>query len=84
MNSLTKNKTWEIVSLSFVKRVIDSKWIFKIKPDKNGKVDKYKTRFIIKGYLHQKRFDYDKTYAFVARLTTLRVLSIMIEQNLIA
>lgn len=37
-------------------------------------MDKYKARLVAKGFSQQKGFDYNETYAPVAKLTTFRVL----------
>lgn len=71
MASLIENKTWDLVQLSPGRKAIDNKWVFKIKRDQNGNIEKYKARLVIKGCSQRKGLDYDETYAPVARLTTL-------------
>ena len=47
--SMQYNKVWELVPLLGVKP-IGCKWIFKTKRDSKGNVDRYKARFVAKGY----------------------------------
>jgi len=47
--ALESNNTWELVKLPVGKRPIDSKWVFKIKPDNEGRQEHYKARLVIKG-----------------------------------
>lgn len=74
ITSLVKNKTWDLMPLPPGRRVIDNRWIFKIKRDKDGNIDKYKARLVVKGCSKRRGLDYEETYAPVARLTTVRTL----------
>jgi len=83
--ALKSNNTWELVKLPVGKHPIDSKWIFKIKPDSEGRQEHYKARLVIKGCSQRKGFDYEEIYAPVARLTTIRtLLAIIFEEDLFA
>lgn len=79
--SLVKNKTWTLTSLPPGKNLIDSKWIFKIKHNDVGGIDRYKARLVARGFSQRKGFDYDSTYSPVAGLTTLRVLLAIANQE---
>lgn len=74
MESLEKNKTWVLTSLPNGRTVIDSKWVFKIKRNEVGAVDRYKARLVARGFNQRRGFDYEDTYSPVAKLTTLRVV----------
>lgn len=56
------------------RKIIDNKWVFRIKRDQDGNIDKYKACFVIKECSQRKGLDYHETYAPVARLTTIRTL----------
>ena len=56
------------------KRVIRTKWVYKKKRDKHGKVERYRARLVAKGFSQLFGIDYFDTYAPVARLTTLRIV----------
>ena len=45
-----KNDVWEIVSRPDKKFVVTSKWIFKIRHVANGSIEKYKVRFVARGF----------------------------------
>ena len=49
MNSLNKNKTYDLVELSKGKKVLKNKWMFKLKKDGDMLV-KYKAQLVVKGF----------------------------------
>jgi len=52
MDSLEKNKTWELVKLPKDRKMVGCKWVFKLKKGVDGKVERYKARLVAKGYSH--------------------------------
>ncbi|GJW34791.1 retrovirus-related pol polyprotein from transposon TNT 1-94 [Tanacetum coccineum] len=53
--------------------IIGTKWAFRNKLDKNGVVSRNKARLVAQGYNQQEGIHYDKTYATVARLESIRI-----------
>ncbi|KAL0448265.1 UNVERIFIED_CONTAM: Retrovirus-related Pol polyprotein from transposon TNT 1-94 [Sesamum latifolium] len=49
MSTVENNKTWELVDLPKGKKTIRLKWIFKIKFNQDGSIQKYKARLVAKG-----------------------------------
>ena len=49
-NSIMKNDVWEIVPRLEGKLVVTSKWLYKIKHDADGSIEKYKARFVAWGF----------------------------------
>jgi hypothetical protein len=54
--------------------VVTSKWIYKIKHTANGSIEKYKARFIARGFSQKEGVDYEETFAPIARYTSIRVV----------
>jgi len=50
MESLHKNEAWDLVELPAGRKPIGSKWVFKKKTNAEGKVERYKSRLVEKGY----------------------------------
>ncbi|CAI7855944.1 unnamed protein product [Closterium sp. NIES-54] len=44
LKSIVENGTWELVELPEGRKAITSKWLFKIKSDADGKIERYKSR----------------------------------------
>ncbi|CAI7892841.1 unnamed protein product [Closterium sp. NIES-54] len=74
LKSIGENGTWESVELPEGRKAITSNWLFKIKPDADGKIEHYKSRFVAKGYQQKEKVDYKELFAPVVKPTTLRTL----------
>ncbi|CAI7872392.1 unnamed protein product [Closterium sp. NIES-53] len=74
LKSIEENGTWELVELPEERKAITSKWLFKIKSDADGKIERYKYRLVAKGYQQKEKVDYKELFAPVVKLTTLRTL----------
>ena len=48
--SIMKNNVWDMVPRSKDKSVVTSKWLFKIKHGAYGSAEKYKARFVARGF----------------------------------
>jgi hypothetical protein len=72
--SIMKNDVWDIVSRSKGKSVVTSKWIYKIKYETYGSVEKYKAIFVARGFSQVKGIDYEETFSLVARYTSIHTI----------
>lgn len=68
------NGVWELIPRSSDKSVVTSKWIYKIKHVVNGSMEKYKARFIARGFSQKEGINYEETFAPTIRYTTIRSL----------
>lgn len=74
LNQFKSNDVWELVSNPRNVTIIGTKWVFRNKLDENGIVTRNKARLVAQGYNQQEGMDYDKMYAPVARLESIRIL----------
>jgi hypothetical protein len=72
MASLDKNEAWDLVEFLTGRNLIGSKWIFKNKLNVEGKVEKYKTQLVAKGYSQLEGIDFGEIFSHVAKLTSIR------------
>lgn len=74
LNSIEKNKTWNLVGIPKGRKAIRLKWVFKVKRDPSGRILKHKAILEARGYVQMHGTDYEDAFAPVARLETVRVL----------
>lgn len=74
IQALEKNGTWEISNLPKGKQPVGCKWIFNVKYNANGSLERYKAKLVAKGFTQTYGIDYQETFAPVAKLNTVRSL----------
>ena len=66
-DSIIKNSAWEVVPRSVRKSMVGSKWIYKVEQAAYESVEKYKARFVARGFSQVEGIDYEETFTPVAR-----------------
>ena len=69
-----KNHVWDIVPKPEDKSVVSFKWIYKIKHEIDGSIEKYKERSVARGFSQKEGIYYDETFTEVARNTSFRTI----------
>jgi len=73
-NAFVSNGTWELVCPMTATNIVGCKWIFRIKRNSNGSVDRYKARLVAKGFHQRPCVDYLETFSPVIKPTTIRLV----------
>jgi len=74
---LLKHDTWELVPKSKVPKshkVAKSRWVYRIKTNKDGSIERFKARFVVCGYSQVKNVDYTHSFSATMRATSFRLL----------
>ena len=74
LSSLQEKRTWEEVPRAQADKVVKTKWVFKRKMHGDGTLDKFKARFVAKGFSQTPGIDVNETYASIMRHSTWRTL----------
>lgn len=74
IKAMQTNDAWELTELPHRQRPLNSKWVYRLKRNPDGSIDKYRARLVIKGYAQRPGIDYSETFSPVTRLATVRSL----------
>ena len=77
ISTLIAHDTWELVSIDDIPRdrkIVKSRFVYTVKYNRDGTVDRFKSRFVACGYSQIHGFDYDETFSATLRSTSFRLL----------
>jgi hypothetical protein len=69
---LMENETWELVELPPGRKEITCRWVFKVKYDENGKINRFKGRLVAKGFLQKYGIEFDEKFSPLFRFTSIQ------------
>lgn len=74
LDSIERNKKWELVDLTH------GKWVFKIKWNPKGEVIKHIANLVAYGFLKREHVDFEEMFALMTRTEIIRLV-VAIENN---
>jgi hypothetical protein len=84
IEALVQNGTFELVELPPGRRTIGSRWVFKVKRNADGSIERYKARLVAQGFGQRPGFDYQDTFAATPKWASLRaILALAAIENLV-
>ena len=72
IDSLHDNNVWELVELPVDRKPVGSKWVFKVKTNADGSIERCKAHLVAQGYSQKEGLDYDETFSPVVRSESVR------------
>jgi hypothetical protein len=80
--ALMSNGTWDLVPRPQGSNVVTDKWVFTHKFRADGTFDRYKARWVLRGFTQCPGVDYDETFSPVVKPATVRtVLATAVSHN---
>ena len=79
--SLIANNTWVLTNLPEGKPAIKSRWVYTKKYNSDGSLERYKARFVAKGFSQIKGINYEEVFSPTASLVLFRFILIMALKN---
>jgi len=61
--------------------IVDSRWVFKIKRNSKGEIEKHKARLVARGYTQKYGEDYEETFSPTLKQDSLRVITAIAAEN---
>lgn len=80
MDSLYKNQTWNFVEKPSDCKLVECKWVYKIKKVDIKGDKRYKVRLIAKGFTQRKWIDYTDIVSPVVKYISIRILFTLVAQ----
>ena len=74
MDSFAKNKTWHLVELAKERRVFICKWVFKLKQNVDGSIERYKPRLVEKCYSQVEGIEFHEIFSPVVKLVSIHTV----------
>ena len=69
-----KYNVWDVVEEPSDANIVGCRWVFRIKRDANGKIQKYKARLVAQGFTQIYGLDFLDTFAPFSRLSAIRAV----------
>ena len=73
-DALPTNDTWTLVARPPGVNVVTGKWVYHHKFLSDGSLDRYKARWVLRGFTQRPGIDYDETFSPVVKPATVRVV----------
>ena len=77
ITDLIKHDTWELVCIDDVpsnRKIVKSRFVYTIKYNRDGTIERFKSRFVACGYSQVKDIDYSETFSATLRHTSFCLL----------
>lgn len=74
LESPNRNDVWDLVKLPEGRKLVGSKWVFKVKIGADGVAERHKARLIAQGFSQRFGIDYDETFCPVVRPESVRAV----------
>ncbi|CAI7737568.1 unnamed protein product [Closterium sp. NIES-53] len=83
LKALQERNTWKVIPIKVAcnKTILTGKWVFRVKTKADGTIDKFKARWVVRGFDQEQGRDFTETFTPVSRDTSLRILLAIAAMN---
>ena len=80
-NALMKNKTWTLIPNSQNYKLVGKKWVYRVKENPDGTINKFKARPVAKGFLQTPGVDFKEIFSPVVNAATIIIVLTLAVNN---
>jgi len=81
-DALLANSTWDLVPRPPRANIVTGKWVFKHKYKADGSLERYKARWVLRGFTQRPDIDFSETFSHVVKPATVwTVLSLVLSRS---
>jgi hypothetical protein len=81
-SALQKNNTWDLVPRPSGANIVTDKWVYRHKFRPDGSLERYKARWVLRGFTQRPGIDFDEIFSPVVKPATIRtVLTVALFHN---
>ncbi|KAG3118187.1 hypothetical protein PI124_g3546 [Phytophthora idaei] len=77
VEALEQNDTWELVKKPRDAKLLQTKWVFKLKKHADGSIERYKARLVARGDQQEYGVNYTYTFSAVLELTSGKMILVV-------
>jgi hypothetical protein len=74
MRSMSANRVWKLEEIPKGAKIVGCKWVYKIKRDSKGNIDRFKARLVAKGFTQIEEIDYNEIFSPVSSKDSFRII----------
>ena len=78
MKSMSSNGVWDLEEIPKGAKTVGCKWVYKIKHDSKGNVERFKARLVAKGFTQREGIDYNETFSPVSCKDSFRIIMALV------
>jgi hypothetical protein len=78
MRYMSTNQVWKLEEISKGAKTVNCKWVYKIKRNSKGNIDRFKTRLVEKGFTQREGIDYNETFSPVSSKDYFRIIMALV------
>jgi hypothetical protein len=75
------NDVWDLVEIFDRAKRVCYKWVYKTKYDSKGKIERFKTRLLAKGFTQREGIDYTETFSSISKKDSFRIMMALVTHH---
>jgi hypothetical protein len=75
---MSANQVWKLEEIPKGAKTVGCKWVYKIKCDSKGNINRFKARLVAKGFTQREGIDYNETFSPVSSKDSFRIIMALV------